>query len=97
MFTQLNPTLPLHVLGKGDGYAIGMIDYGQEHNLIWVTVLNDNGEVWCAANPNVRFGKNWSMGRAENPLVAQDKARAHPPIVVQAPAATEACACAEDA
>ncbi|MCB2047212.1 MAG: hypothetical protein KDE32_03185 [Novosphingobium sp.] len=75
MFTQLNPALPLHVLDRGDGYAIGIIDYGQEHNLIWVTVLNESGEVWCAPNPMVRFGKNWTMGRKENPLVAQEKAR----------------------
>jgi hypothetical protein len=73
MYTQLNPTLPLHVLEKGDGYAIAVIDYGQEHNLIWVTVLNSNGEVWCAPNPSVRFGKNWTMGRDENPLIAQPK------------------------
>lgn len=75
MFTQLNPTLPLHVLDRGDGYAIGMIDYGQEHNLIWVTVINATGEVWCAPNHKVRFGQNWTMGRGENPLVAKDKAR----------------------
>lgn len=74
MFTQLNPTLPLHVLDRGDGYAIGMIDYGQEHNLIWVTVINETGEVWCAPNNKVRFGKNWTMGRGENPLIAEAKA-----------------------
>jgi hypothetical protein len=76
MFTQLNPALPLHVLDRGDGYAIGLIDYGQEHNLIWVTVLNESGEVWCAPNPVVRFGKNWTMGRKESSLIAQAKARA---------------------
>jgi hypothetical protein len=76
MFTQLNPPIPLHVLGKGDGYAIGVIDYGQEHNLLWVTALNASGEIWCAPNPQVRMGKNWSMGRAESPLVAADKAQA---------------------
>lgn len=74
MFTQLNPAIPLHVLGKGDGYAIGMIDYGQEHNLIWVTALNESGEIWCAPNPEVRLGKNWTMGRSENPLIAGAKA-----------------------
>lgn len=75
MFTQLNPTLPLHVLERGDGYAVGVIDYGQEHNLIWVTVLNDSGEVWCAPNHLVRFGKNWTMGRAENPQITKNKGR----------------------
>lgn len=73
MFTQLNPTIPLHVLGKGDGYAIGMIDYGQEHNLIWVTALDESGEIWCAPNNKVRLGKNWTMGRTENRLITQDK------------------------
>ncbi len=76
MFTQLNPTIPVHVLGKGDGYAIGMIDYGQEHNLIWVTAIDETGELWCAPNFKVRLGKNWTMGRGENPLVAQAKADA---------------------
>ena len=74
MFTQLNPTIPIHVLGKGDGYAIGMIDYGQEHNLIWVTAIDETGEIWCAPNHKVRLGKNWTMGRAENALIAKDKA-----------------------
>ncbi|WP_232496332.1 hypothetical protein [Novosphingobium kaempferiae] len=73
MFTQLNPTIPLHVVGKGDGYAIGMIDYGQEHNLIWVTALDNSGEIWCAPNQTVRLGRNWTMGRAENPLITKDK------------------------
>lgn len=75
MFTQLNPTLPLHVLDRGDGYAVGVIDYGQEHNLIWVTVLNDSGEIWCAPNHLVRFGKNWTMGRSENSHIAKYKGR----------------------
>ena len=73
-FTQLNPTIPLHVLGKGDGYAIGMIDYGQEHNLIWVTAIDATGELWCAPNHKVRLGKNWTMGRAESPAISKDKA-----------------------
>ena len=76
MFTQLNPTIPVHVLGKGDGYAIGMIDYGQEHNLIWVTAIDETGELWCAPNHKVRLGKNWTMGRGENPLIAKAKADA---------------------
>lgn len=75
MFTQLDPPIPLHVLGKGGGYAIGVIDYGQEHNLLWVTALDDSGEIWCAPNPQVRLAKNWSLGREESPLVAADKAR----------------------
>lgn len=63
MLTQLDPPIPLHVIGKGTGYAIAVIDYSQEHNLIWVTALDDSGEIWCAPNPLVRLGKNWTMGR----------------------------------
>lgn len=63
-FTQLDPPIPLTVLDKGDGYAFAVIDYGQEHNLIWVTALNDSGEIWCAPNPLVRVKGNWTMGRS---------------------------------
>lgn len=63
MFTQLNPPLPVIVLEKGSGYALAVIDYGQEHNLIWVTALDDSGEIWCAPNPKVRLQKNWTVGR----------------------------------
>lgn len=63
MFTQLNPPIPLHVVGKGDGTALAVIDYGQEHHLIWVTAINATGEIWCAPNPKVRVQGNWTMGR----------------------------------
>ncbi|WEK43557.1 MAG: hypothetical protein P0Y64_01620 [Candidatus Sphingomonas colombiensis] len=64
-FQQLDPPIPLHVLGKGTGFAIAVIDYGQEHNLIWVTALDDSGEIWCAPNPQVRMQANWTMGRSK--------------------------------
>lgn len=67
-FQQLDPSIPVSVIGKGDGYAFAVIDYGQEHNLIWVTALNETGEVWCAPNPLVRVQGNWTMGR-EKPAV----------------------------
>ncbi|MDQ2877849.1 MAG: hypothetical protein M3R41_02060 [Pseudomonadota bacterium] len=63
MFQQLEPPIPVHVLDKGDGFAIAVIDYGQEHNLIWVTAIDDTGEIWCAPNPRVRMQGNWTMGR----------------------------------
>jgi len=69
-FTQLNPPIPLYVEEKGKGYAIGMIDYGPDHNLIWVTALDDNGEIWCAPNPKVRLQANWTMGRARPGMTA---------------------------
>jgi hypothetical protein len=71
MFTQLDPTLPIHVIDRGDGYAIAVIDYGQEHNLIWVTALNASGEIWCAPNSQVRLVPNWTMGRAKASLAGR--------------------------
>ncbi|MEP3144250.1 hypothetical protein [Qipengyuania citrea] len=43
--------------------AFAVIDYGAEHNLLWVTALDQSGEIWCAPNPKVRMQANWSMGR----------------------------------
>ena len=71
-FVQLAPPLPLHVLGKGDGFAFAVIDYGQEHNLIWVTAITETGEIWCAPNAQVRMTANWTMGRQKPPSTAGD-------------------------
>ena len=62
-FTQLDPPVPLYVLERGNGLAFGVIDYGPEHNLIWVTAIDETGEIWCAPNPQVRMQKNWTLGR----------------------------------
>ena len=70
MFTQLDPPIPLHVIDKGDGQAVGVIDYGAEHHLIWVTAIDATGEIWCASNPQVRMQGNWTMGRARSPTVS---------------------------
>lgn len=74
-FKQLDPTIPVSVIGKGDGYAFAVIDYGQEHNLIWVTALNETGEIWCAPNPLVRIQGNWTM-RRERPAIGVTSAPA---------------------
>ncbi|MES2035662.1 MAG: hypothetical protein V4466_15955 [Pseudomonadota bacterium] len=63
-FTQLQTPLPMTVEGKGGGLAVAVIDYGPEHNLIWVVALDDSGEIWCAPNPKVRMQSNWTMGRS---------------------------------
>ena len=72
-FTQLDPPIPLHVLERGDGLAFGVIDYGPEHNLIWVTAIDATGEIWCAPNPEVRMQANWTMGRHAGPATSESK------------------------
>ncbi len=63
---QLEPTIPVDVEGKGKGYAFAMIDYGQEHDLLWVVGMNETGECWCVPNPKIRLQANWSMGRNDS-------------------------------
>lgn len=86
-FQQLDPPLPVHVLDKGAGYAFAVIDYGQEHNLIWVTAINDTGEIWCAPNPRVRLQANWTMGRQKPGAIfardGGDCSEPSPPIQVE--------------
>jgi hypothetical protein len=62
MFTQLNPSIPMDT-PKGRGLALAVIDYGQEHNLLWVVTLNTSGEIWCVPNSHVRVPPNWSAER----------------------------------
>ena len=63
MFTQLDPPIPLEVQGKGEGLAIGVIDYGPDFDLLWVVILDNGGEIWCEPNANVRGVENYTMGR----------------------------------
>lgn len=63
MILQLNPPIPMHVIGKGDGYAIALIDYSQEHHLMWTVAINETGEIWTVENPNVRMLKSTTLGR----------------------------------
>lgn len=62
-FTQLDPPLPVVALEKGKGIAHGVIDYGYEHSLIWVTAIDATGEVWCVPNSKIRMQTNWTGGR----------------------------------
>lgn len=64
MTIQLNPPIPVDVLGKGEGYAVGWIDYSQEHDLFWVVFL-DNRECWIVPNKEVCACRNWSLERRE--------------------------------
>lgn len=62
MFYQLNPQIPL-LTEKGPGQAIAVIDYSEEHDLKWVIILDDTGEIWTFQNSKVRGFANSTMGR----------------------------------
>lgn len=61
MITQLNPSLPMSS-PQGKGLAHFMIDYGPEHDLVWV-VFQQDGEIWCWRNQEVRADANVTYGR----------------------------------
>jgi len=58
---QLNPPLPVNT-PKGPGLAHIIIDYGAEHDLVWV-VFQANGECWSWRNQDIRAQANVTMGR----------------------------------
>jgi hypothetical protein len=38
---------------KGDRWAHVLIDYSQEHDLLWVVFLDETGECWTLPNQDV--------------------------------------------
>jgi hypothetical protein len=64
MIVQLNPTIPIiRISDKMNGYAFLIIDYSQEHHLLFVCAM-DNGEIWTLNNKEIRIPKNISLERS---------------------------------
>lgn len=64
MLTQLKPPLPLFIVPKNElGLAHAVIDYGPEHNLLWVCFMKNSGECWTVPNKDIRMEWNYSLGR----------------------------------
>ncbi len=61
MILQLNPPLPLET-PKGKGWAHLVIDYGQEHHLLWTVFLDESGACWTFSNPEIKMQPNLTMG-----------------------------------
>ena len=74
MIIQLNPQIPL-ITSKGNGQAIALLDYSEEHDLMWVVILDSNGEIWTLKNSEVRGFPNESIGRSNftNPFTNKNK------------------------
>ena len=62
MIIQLNPIIPL-TTPKGKAFAHFLIDYGQEHDLMWVCFQDETGECWTWSNKEIRIQENVSLGR----------------------------------
>lgn len=60
---QLEPMLPIYRISDNmKGYAFLIIDYSQEHNLLFTCAM-DNEEIWTLSNKEIRMQKNISLGR----------------------------------
>jgi hypothetical protein len=59
---QLNPPIPVET-PKGKAMAMFLIDYGPEHDLMWVTFIDETAECWTWPNPKIRAQKNITLGR----------------------------------
>jgi hypothetical protein len=71
MMLQLDPPIPVITI-KGKGMAHVIIDYSQEHDLMWVVFQDDTGECWTWRNADVRGQGNATLGRPE-PAVSANK------------------------
>ncbi len=50
--------------------AHALIDYSQEHDLMWVVFQDDSGECWTWRNSDIRGQDNASLGRDKSTLPA---------------------------
>jgi len=58
--------IPIMRINDGmNGYAFLIIDYSQEHNLLFTCAMDD-GEIWTLSNKEIRFQKNISLERYAN-------------------------------
>jgi hypothetical protein len=63
MMLQLNPTIPIIRISDGMmGYAFLVIDYSQEHNLLFTCAMDDGG-IWTLSNKDIRVQENTSLRR----------------------------------
>jgi hypothetical protein len=63
MILQLNPMIPIfRKSDKMKGYAFLVIDYSQEHDLLFTCAMH-NGEIWTLKNKEISFCENISLTR----------------------------------
>lgn len=65
MILQLNPPIPIKT-PNGRALAHVLIDYGAEHDLLWVC-FEQNGECWTWNNKDIRADENITFGRKAGP------------------------------
>ena len=65
---ELKSPLPV-TTPKGAAWAYFIIDYGMEHDLLWVCFQTETGECWTWSNRDIRMDKNITYNRpAQKPI-----------------------------
>lgn len=62
MMLQLDPPLPV-VTPYGKAMAHILLDYGPEHDLLWVCFQDASKECWTWANKDIRAQENLTYDR----------------------------------
>jgi hypothetical protein len=63
MMLQLSPTIPIVRDADGmKGYAFLVIDYSQEHDLLFTCAMDD-GQIWTLSNRDIRIVNNVTLNR----------------------------------
>lgn len=63
MMLQLSPTIPMVRDADGmKGYAFLVIDYSQEHDLLFTCAMDD-GQIWTLSNRDIRIVNNVTLNR----------------------------------
>ena len=62
MILQLNPPLPLET-PQGKAWAHFIIDYGLEHDLLWVCFQDETRDCWTWSNKQIKIPKNITVVR----------------------------------
>ena len=72
MLLQLNPPIPVET-PRGKAMAQVIIDYGVEHDLVWLCFQDDTGESWCWNNKFIRAQNNITFSRNVSDASSKDK------------------------
>jgi hypothetical protein len=62
MITRIEPSIPVST-PKGKAVAIAWLDYGMEHDLMWLCIQDETGECWTWENAEIRARVNFTLGR----------------------------------
>jgi hypothetical protein len=76
---QLNPSIPVST-PVGNGYAFMVIDYGEDHHLLWTVAIDQTGEIWTYSNPHVRVRPNVTMDAPRGEAGKHDETRSTPAV-----------------